>query len=129
MTRRGIRKTLDVVGHQVDAPRVRVPGRPVVGHAAGDVLPVLREREVAAEPLVRLLRLPAEQTTVEVDRLAGVRAVQVDPARSADDERWCRHLCLPCRGLGAMTASPRGSHRSVPIDGRASIRPQGYGYP
>ena len=117
VTPRGVGDPLDVVGHQMDAPRVRIAGRPVVRHAAGDVLPVLREREVAAEPLVRRLGLPAEEPTVELGRLVGVRAVQVDPARGTDDERWCGHVCLPCRvsrsndRLAARKSSPARNRR------------------
>jgi hypothetical protein len=95
--RHGLRDLLDVVGHQMDAPTVGIAGLAVVVHATADVLAVLREREVASELLLGLVRRPAEELGVERRSLAGVRAEQVDPARSTDDERWCGHERLPCR--------------------------------
>ena len=93
----GLRGARDVVGHEMDSPRIRVAQRPVVVHASGNRLAVLRVDEIPAEALLRRLRRPAEQLTVELRRLVGVGAVQVDPARGSDDERWCRHVSLPCR--------------------------------
>ncbi len=86
---------IGVVGRKVDRPGVGHALLAVVGHAAGDNLPVLLEEEVAAVVRAGIHRRPAEQPAVEVLGPLGVGAVEVDPARSASDECGCGHdACL-----------------------------------
>jgi hypothetical protein len=93
-----ISKPFSVVGVEVDRPGVGHALLAVVPHAAGDDLALLLEEEVAAVLGAWVHRLPAEQLAVEVLRFVGVGAEEVDPARRADDESWCRHgVLLLCR--------------------------------
>src|SRR5690606_22248829 len=78
----------------------------------GDVAsPHLRHRVEARVGIVAPHEGPAEQLTVELPPLAGIRRLQIDPRHGRGIRLGSlRHLCLQVRGGGHSSSTEAGSY-------------------